>query len=62
MPLSKARMQARKRQDRAKNRFDTGFTTAPVKPKQVDEEVYLDYDLPARPELDADGNPMPDYY
>ena len=59
MPLSKQRDRDRKRAERASIRLDTGLSTVPVQPTEVYEEVY---EPPARPELDADGNPMPDYY
>ena len=49
MPLSKARMRERKRQDRA------GLTTSNVKPKtkRINGKDYI------VPDLDADGNPIP---
>lgn len=55
MPLSKKRMRERKRADRL------GLTKPNVKPKTV--RVYHNgrYQDIVVPEIDADGNPIPEY-
>jgi len=50
MPLSKARMKARKRKDRAISRFDKQLCP-PVESKPVKPKV----------EIDADGNVIPEW-
>ncbi len=64
MPLSKQRMRARKRADRAKIGFDGEI----VKPKCLPIQPVIQprpaqyAQLLSAPELDADGAPIPDYY
>ena len=55
MPLSKLRDRQRKQAERDKLRLEAEFTTVPVQPKPGKQPG-------TEPELDADGNPMPDYY
>lgn len=61
MPLSKARMRARKRQDRFDKQHLSPYQANPVKPKPIEDGddprwFYCDGN-----ELDADGQPIPDY-
>jgi len=61
MPLSKERMRERKKKDRAKNRFDAlnspAQDTKDVKPKMYMAGVEIGI-----PEIDADGNIVPEYW
>ena len=55
MPLSRKRDRDRKWAERAKARLGSALSTVPVQPKPGKQPG-------TEPELDADGNPMPDYY
>lgn len=57
MPLSKVRDRDRKRIERARLRLDKQFNDEPVQPQTIRREGK-DYLVP---ELDADGNLIPDY-
>lgn len=68
MPLSKARDKVRKQKERAKSRLDRLLcppqTLNPVQPEpQDDYELIIAtpfFDRDWKPEIDADGNPIPD--
>ena len=58
MPLSKERMRKRKRLDRLTTRFDGNSVHRIVKPT-----LHNGYSAnQSTPTLDADGQPIPDYY
>ena len=74
MPLSKVRMRERKKQDRAKIRFDIRSSDGNVKPNIpfYNPVIHRAGDIVRVlkgkrevtiiiPRLDAEGNPMPDY-
>lgn len=56
MPLSKARMRARKKADRAYKAYGVGLTSPIVKPTQARVLVNGTYKMIDKPEIDADGN------
>lgn len=62
MPLSKAGMRARKRQDRFDKQHLSPYQAKPVKPNMDRELDFSDWEnLPKQwTELDADGQPMYD--
>jgi len=61
MPLSKAKMRARKKYDRACKLYDVGLTMDDVKPALVRVLVNGTYKMVDIKEVDAEGNVLPDY-
>lgn len=72
MPLSKKRMRERKRKDRFDKQHSSPYQANPVKPNIEDimranpvmsksVRARLAVQAPRIPELDADGNPIPEY-